>query len=312
MIQAFLSVLTVLIICAVGFYLQKKGAINKTILDFLSQITIRIAVPAIMFVYAYQNFTREFVSTSGKWMIFPLAFFCFLYFIAFLISKFSLKNKNDKGVFCSIITLPNTITMGIPITLSISGQKGLPHLISYFVTSTIFLWLFAAGQIAKDGGAARLKLSETIKRIFSVPMLSFMLGCFFSLTEINVPQFIFSSLEYLAGMNTPLTLIMTGAIIAGTEKENILPTKTDTIMTIGRLLLSPMLCLAGCLLFSVPQDMARVFVIMSGLPSMNQILNLSSFYGANEKIAAKLMMLTTIFSVASIPVVVFVLDLAFK
>jgi Predicted permeases len=307
--QAFAGIFGILLISGLGYYLSRINFMDASATRFVTKLATKVTIPCMLFKNAVTNFTPEFLETTGFWLLIPLLIIIFLHAMAYGIAKLLHIRKGDTGVFCAMISMPNTLSIGLPITLAIFGVTGIPYVMAFYVSTAVFFWGYAVNWVARDGGQMIVGKLEAVKRIFSPPLLAFLLGAGMNMVHVPLPNFIAAAVENLGGMTTPLTLLLTGSILADMGRDAFKLDKAGAVTLVGRLLLSPVVCLLICLAVSVPMEMTRNYTVQAGLPSMNQVLLMSKYYGANDRLCAQMLMLTTLLSLVTIPLTVLVLGM---
>lgn len=309
MLQAFAGVFGVLLISGLGYYLSRTNFMDASATRFITRLATKVAIPGMLFNNAVTNFTFEFLETTGFWLLIPLVVIIFLHALAYGIARVMCIRKEDMGVFCAMVSMPNTLSIGLPITLAIFGATGIPYVMAFYVSTAVFFWGYAVNWIARDGGQTTVGKLEAVKRIFSPPLVAFLLGAGMNMAHIPLPSFIAIATGNLGAMTAPLTLLLTGSILADMGRDAFKLDKAGAVTLVGRLLLSPLVSLILCLVVSVPMEMTKNYTVQAGLPSMNQVLLMSKYYGANDRLCAQMLMLTTLLSLVSIPLVVLVLGM---
>ncbi len=307
MFQAFEGVFGILLIVAVGYYLSQKRFMDTASTQFLTKLAAKIAIPCMLFNNAITNFTIDFLRSTGWGLLIPFCVIVILHGVAYISALLLRLPSSDRGVFCAMISMPNTLSIGLPITLAIFGTSGIPYVMAFYVATALFFWGFAVKMIARDAGIRESSRLEAIKKIFTPPLLAFLLGAAINMTGINMPKSFLIATGNLGAMTTPLTLLLTGSILAEMGREAFRLDKTGIITLLGRLALSPVVCLVICLGASLPHEITENYTVQSGLPSMNQVMLMSKYYGANQRLCAQMLTLTTLLSLLSIPMVILVL-----
>ena len=159
-----------------------------------------------MMIFSMQiPFTNE-VLMKGEYLI--LAAFAY-YGIAFLVAWFSpilmRAKKEEYGVFRFMIMFSNSMFMGFPILSMLYGQDAIFHAALFNIPFTILtysvgIWILRAQK--KDNG----KISFNPKLLLNPAFLSTILGLIFFLTSVSIPDPLYSSLELLNNVTTPLAL----------------------------------------------------------------------------------------------------------
>lgn len=310
-LNAFNGIFTIILLIGVGLIAARGKMINQNIYNFCSKFLMKFCVPALLFENALRNVTWEFLDSMGIMLLIPFAVQFLNYGLAMLASLvFKVKHK-DRGVFIAIFAVSNSIFIGLPVTLAIYGELSVPFVTACFIANIVCFWGLIVPGIARDGGAPTVTLRQKVTQVFSPPLIAFLFGCALNLIGIAVPSFITSAASYLGGVVTPLSMILIAFLLFTMGKNAFVLSRSTIIATIGRFVVAPTVCIIICLIAQVPADIAKVFVIITAMPVMNQAVILAGVYKANDYMAAQALAFTCIMSIVTIPLYVFLLELIF-
>ena len=62
---------------------------------------------------------------------------------------------------------------------------------------------------------------QTIKKVFSPPLMAFLIGLALVLANIKLPDFLLTSFQYVGNMATPLSLLVIGIEMAGISLSDV-------------------------------------------------------------------------------------------
>ena len=234
------------------------------------------------------------------------------YFIALGIAKLIKLPKSLEGIFISIFAMCNTMLMGFPICMQIFGEVSVPYVTAYYIANTLVFWILVAPRIAAGGTVGGvITRAEKIKRVFSPPLLSFLVGAAVSLLHIPVPAFLQTALTDFGALTSPIAMLLCGYLLASMGKDVLKTPRCIVGAVAARLLWAPVFCAGICLLMKVPPLPACVFCVQAAMPAMNQTVILSGLYRGNDRAAAQGLALSNILSVFIIPLVVMGLNQVF-
>ena len=189
--------------------------------------------------------------------------------------------------------------------MQIFGEVSLPYVTAYYIANTVVFWVLVAPRIAAGGEAqGSISLKDKIKRVFSPPLVSFLIGAAVNLVHIPVPQFVQTALTDFGSLTSPIAMLLCGYLLASMGKDVLKTPKCIVGAVAARLLWAPVFCAGVCLAMKVPALPACVFCVQAAMPAMNQTVILSGLYRGNDRAAAQGLALSNILSVFIIPLVV--------
>lgn len=298
------SILSILLIIAVGFILSKIKWIDNKTADVFSKIVINISLPSLMIINIYQRFSNEALSQYKYGII--TCFICILlsYLISYIIGRITKIDKAKLGIFCALFTFSNTIFIGLPVNTSIYGDESIPFVLLYYFANTTLFWTLGVYNIKKrkfDSDARLLNL-QSLRKIFSPPLLGFLIGLAIVLLNIELPVFLSDTLKHIGNLTTPLSMIFIGLMISSIKLKDIKLDLYSLIIIIGRFIISPLIVFLFLKTIEPPTLMQNVFILEAAMPIMAQIAVVARHYENESEYTSWLITFTTILSIFVIPV----------
>ena len=230
------------------------------------------------------------------------------YFIGHAVAKLLKVRRERVGVFCTVFFVSNTIFIGLPMTLALFGEEGIPYVMLYYMVNTTMFWVVAVHDMASDAGVAAPWLSrKTLKVVLNPPLLGFFAGIILVMLDWRLPMPIEASFRYLGGMTTPLAMLFIGIAISKVSLKDVTCDRELVAAMVGRFVICP-LCVMVCLpFFPLPKLMSDVFVMQAAMPAMTNTAIVSKVYGGDYKYAAMLTVVSTLLAVITTPFYMWVL-----
>lgn len=206
MSEILLRAASFIAIILLGYFLKKIGFFKQEDFTILSRITIRITLPASIIC----SFAGRTIDPSLLVLVF-MAIGCGLLYI-FLGYILNRGKSREKQAF-EMLNLPgyNIGTFVLPFTQSFLGPTGVIAT-SLFDTGNAVICLGGAYSLAamvKDGG--RFSIKRIIKALArSVPFVCYVIMLLLNLIHVQLPQFILSTAQVIAGANAFMAMLMIG------------------------------------------------------------------------------------------------------
>lgn len=294
------AISTLFIVMIFGFFLKKRKVFTKSADDFVVQLLTRAAIPSLMLLNGYSQFTEEFLRTY-----YPAILASFLSIVGTIIISlavgrlFHIKPANQ-GIFSAMFSFSNTIFIGIPVISGIFGQEAIPYLMLYYFMNTVLFWTLGVYLVGGDQGVHLFSL-QTLRKIFNLALVSFVIGLTLMLNEVSLPFPVTRSLGYLGSLVTPMASLFMGSIIADLSFKKFPGLKPTLLILMGRFLVSPLLVWSILRLFGFSGLLVQVLVIASALPVMMQTSVLAGYYGKDKQFTAFMVALTTLLAIVVMP-----------
>ena len=218
--NAFNGMFALMLLMLLGVFMTKKNFLTEDYYHFLTSFIMKYSVPALLFQNAIKNVTADFIAESGPLLLAPFVTQLGGYFIALGVAKLLKLDRSLQGIFISIFAMCNTMLMGFPICMQIFGEVSLPYVTAYYIANTVVFWVLVAPRIAAGGEAqGSISLKDKIKRVFSPPLVSFLIGAAVNLVHIPVPQFVQTALTDFGSLTSPIAMLLCGYLLASMGKD---------------------------------------------------------------------------------------------
>ncbi|CAK8054904.1 AEC family transporter [Eupransor demetentiae] len=303
------GVLEVLIIILVGFGLAKRGWFDKKTSRLIAKLVTQVALPAAMISTITKNFTADILLRTLPDLRFPILSMAILFGLSIGVARILRIKKDERGLFESMFLNSNTIFIGLPINMALFGVPSLPYVLVYYMANTTIFWTLGVYLIQRDGDQGNhLSAADVAKKVFSPPLLGFMLGVVLVLLHISLPAFLTKSLTDLGNMTVPLSMIFIGIAISRTKLSDIRFSRKIMGVLAGRFLVAPLLMAALVLPTGMPILMKQVFIMQAAMPVMTNAPVVSQLYGADDRYAAVAVAETTSLSLIFVPILMFLVQ----
>lgn len=322
MLAALGSVLSVILMIAIGFALAKRGWFDEAASKLLARLVVSVALPAYMIANLMGGYDRAKLLAMLPGLPIPFLVMLSCFALAHLIAAALRLPRDRRGTFASMLALSNTIFIGLPVNLAIFGEASMSSVLLYYIANTILFWTIGVYGIAQDGEtrggmkAASLLSREGIARIFSPPLVGFLSAVAMIMAGIKLPSFLLNLCKTLGAMTTPLSMLFIGIVVSRVEWRSLRLERDVALVLAGRFVLSPailvgLVTLAGSAGLELSPLMKGVFLVQSAMPAMTQTPILAKAYGADIEYAGIATSLTTVLSLATIPIFMWLVNVLF-
>ena len=138
-LNAFQSVLSIVVMIALGYYLTRRGLFDEGVSKLFSKLVINVSLPAMMVSNLLTSFDRENLYSAGKGMIIPFASMLICYAAAMAVARLIKVKPERKGIFQAMFFASNTIS---PASLRADSSRASADLSSLSISEiTSFICL---------------------------------------------------------------------------------------------------------------------------------------------------------------------------
>ncbi len=304
MLNSFNSILTIFIMIGTGFVLTKKGFFNKETSKLFSKLVINVSLPLMMIVNIPMRFSKEKLFNSLNGITVAFLSIIVTYLFALLISKMLKIDKSKKGIFCTMMAFSNSIFIGLPVNIALFGEESATYVFLFYIANTCLFWTLGVYSIRSCNTNKSNKFSgiKCLRKIFSPPLIGFIIGITLVLMEIKLPIFIVNSFRYIGNLTTPLSMFFIGTIIYSIDFREIKLDICSYMVFLGRFLIAPLIMFICLKVFKLPVLLNQVFIIEATMPIITQAALVSDFYDINSEYAAMMVGFSTVISMLIIPI----------
>ena len=172
------------------------------------------------------------------------------------------------------------------------------HASAFVTVFNILLWTVGFGMIT-----GTVEPKEVVRTVCTNPVLiAVVIGLVIYLCQIPVPEVIEQPLALIGNMNTPLSMIITGMMIAGSNLAQMLCDRRILSVMGIRMLLIPAVCFALFFACGFSGMAAGVVLLLEACPSAAITSVFAVQYSYDEEFAAGSVVITTLLSIVILPV----------
>ncbi len=207
----FQSILTLLGIGVLGFWILRRGIIPENVIAVLSRLAIDIALPSVIFARIMLNFDPQVTPGWWKlpfwWLLFAALALALSLLFRYLVpksfrSEFTVSLFFQNGLFFPIIIIAGLFGAGSPFLVQLFIFIIL-HPVLFFSTTHLFF-----KQHKGDSQKTALNLQRIINPVLLSTLLA--MGIVLSGAERFFPGFLVTMFEMLGAMTLPLIMIILG------------------------------------------------------------------------------------------------------
>ena len=310
MLHGLEGIFEVLFIIAIGVALTKKGWFGSNMSAVFSKLVMKISLPLYMLCQMEKDFTHDSLIRIAPDLILPFASIFLAYAVGRIAAKVLHIRRERQGVFVTCFFIANTIFIGLPVNLALFGTQSVPSVMLYYMANTTMFWTLGIYHIVNDsqGGKGNMPLfsAQTIKKVFSPPLMGFLIGLILVLANVKLPGFLLTSFQYVGNMATPLSLLVIGIEMAGISLSDVHWDRDVIGALVGRFIVCPACVLALLPFIPVTPMSAQVFTMQASMPAMTQMTVVAKSIGADVRYSTQVTFITVIMGIVVIPLYMFI------
>ncbi|MBR2325073.1 MAG: AEC family transporter [Clostridia bacterium] len=301
-----LGAVAILLAAAVpGYVLKKKNMVSEDTMPSLSKILLYICTPCLS-IYTFKNatFSMEMLGNIGVFSLLALLVQVIILGIAYLLFRRKMKEPLYR-IMTIACALGNCAFFGIPILEALYPETASGLLIYtsvYAIIMNVIGWTIGAAIISQN-----LKYVSVKKVLLNPATVALVLAVPFFVFEIPLPESLDSMISLIGRMATPISMLIMGMRLATTDLKRLFTTKQIYIAIFMKQFVMALVCLLLVAFLPVDGGMKAVLYIICCCPVASVVLNFSEILGEGQKEAASAVLLSTLFSIVTLPIMVLLL-----
>ena len=293
----FQTMLKLFLLLILGFVLFKCHIFDEYTNKKISALIVNVASPMLIIS------SIAGVEGSNKSIVFLMIGAGILMFIGFIILGKIINRifpfpKKDWPVYECMVVFANTGFMGYPVLLDVFGQEAVFYASLIHMAFNFFVYTYAIMCLTK-GDDSEFKLNY--KQLLTPGIF---VGIFIYLFDIQLPSVLMDTINSVGSLTAPLSMMMIGSSLAVYPIKDSFTDWRSYVFAFVRLMIVPFVTMIMCRLLHIDAFYANITIITNAMPVGSMVLMLATQYNANVKIVTRNIVVSTLLSVITIPIVV--------
>ena len=313
--KLYIVVATLFILLAIGFLCRKTGIIDDVASKKLSRLFLSVGQPAMLISsLASAEFNDENLRIALIMVILGFVYHILLAVLSYIFSAPLKKNLDEQKLSEFGFMFANCAFIGFPIFDALLGPVGKFMASFLCVSFNILLWTW--GMIIMGRGRNDIKLTPK-KALINFGTIPCLIGFLLFMLKapaigFELPEFIMSGAQYLSNLCTPISVLVTGALIATQSPRKIfLNWKLYYFNAVKLILLPLILCLLSkLLLILIPIEGLEIYAIFvtaaAALPTASSVTMMAETYGLDSGYSSLTVGTSSLLAVLTIPLTMMV------
>ena len=296
----FQTMLKLFLLLVLGFVLFKCHIFDEYTNKKISSLIVNVASPMLIMS------SIAGVEGNNKSIVFLMIGAGILMYIGFIILGKIINRifpfpKKDWPVYECMVVFANTGFMGYPVLLDVFGQEAVFYASLIHMAFNFFVYTYAIMCLTK-GDDSEFKLN--FKQLLTPGIILIFVGIFIYLFDIQLPSVLMDTINSVGSLTAPLSMMMIGSSLAVYPIKDSFTDWRSYVFAFVRLMIVPFVTMIMCRLLHIDAYYANITIITNAMPVGSMVLMLATQYNANVKIVTRNIVVSTLLSVITIPIVV--------
>ncbi len=279
-----------------GFFARRWSIVDDQFMPNLSKFILNIAQPC-MIVASVLN-KEHLMSNLDVVVLILVGFGCYLLLVAgaFLTVKI-LHIKVDQGTYRFMFTFSNVGFMGYPVVESLFGGDALFNVTLFILVFQMVIYTIGAFFLSGD----KKHITFSPKMFCKPSIIAVFLACIIYFTNFTAPQIFADCFDYVGDLTSPSSMILIGATLGLISFKDMLGTPKLYLMLAIKMILFPIMFYCILSPFLTNPLLLGIITVIMAMPVATNATMLSMVYGGNQKLASTGVLVSTVASMVTIP-----------
>lgn len=295
MSSVFSQMIILITFAFAGYILSKLGKVDSTHAKILSVLELFVFLPCTVIKTFSRNFTVKYFKNNYDLIIAGTLILLAVICLTFLIAKVLSKKGYERNVYLYSLIVPNTGYVGYALTEALYGSKTLQDVMIFGISMNIF--------INTVGYCLLTKKKISLRNLCNPVVISMLIGAVIGITSLKLPQTALKILDSGGNCMAPVSMLIAGIVVSEFDILKLLKNYKNYIVMALRLLIIPTVLALVIKLIGFEEYLIYVILIYALPCGMNAVV-FPKLVDENSEIGASLALLSTVFSCATIPVMI--------
>ena len=322
-----------------GIILIRTKVLNRENMEVVSRLVIKLALPVMIFTNTVNGVDKEMLFHSLS--ILGIAFFMYicLFGLSFLSGKMFHLQGDHQQLYSAMSAFGNIGFMGIPIVTSIFPERGMLYISVFTMIDQLMLWTVGVGLTSKAGDRVE-KVSEIqsscgqvkadrknvavgrsatdrtvdkrvsfdFKKLINPVTVAIVLSLIFILAGIQLPKILNTAFSKIGATATPLAMIYLGGVFACMDVRKYVCKLDYYGIVVIKMLIFPVIFYLIQGLLPISAEIRMTMTLTSAMPVMSSVVMMANAYGTDGDYAMGGILVTTVCSIVTLPLVYWILQ----
>lgn len=297
----FHQILVMFLLMLVGYLLFRRSVFDNHTTTRLSTLLNTLVMPCCVL----SSFNRMFDPVLARSLGLTLLCACVVFLVSILLANRLYRPGHPQNFRdCRMcVVFSNNGFMALPLLSAMFGETGVFLGSAHIVVMAIALWTYGVMQVNRDYRFSPMRI------LYNPGVIAALLGLALFVSPFTLPSDVSAALTHIANLNTPLAMLVLGGYLAQTDLRACFTDLRIWQVSAVRLLVIPAITMA--LLLVVPLDHTAKLTLLVGTAAPTAIASamFAQMYGSDYLYSTKVVALTTILSLVTLPGIIAVMDL---
>lgn len=292
---------------AVGFYFNKKNILDAETSKKLSYLVVNFTSP-LLIISSAGSVSGGSQGDILLMLVAGLALYICLPLISMIAARLVRAPKDCRGTYQCMLMFANTGFMGYPVVQALYGDSAIFYTTIFNFGYTLLFYTMASFLLDRDAGQSS-KFDP--RRLINIGLIAGLIALIIPFSGITLPDIILQPCSFIGSITTPMSMLIIGSNMANYPLKDIFSEKRVYIMAVIRLLVIPILTAFYMSRLTTNASLICMTAMTLGMPVGSMVAMASSKYEKQGRIGSISVVMTTLCSMITIPILAVIFKLWF-
>lgn len=298
------KIIVLFIAMLAGFIAKKAKCVDVAGIKTMSNLLAFITNPCLIVASLQTDCKTEVLITAGQILLLSFVIHGAMALISDRMFR-KVRRASDRAVYSFGLMYMNCGFMGYPIMQAMFPENGLLYGVIYTIPFNLFVWTHGVAVMSRSNDDGKTGSIDWKKVFLNPGLLSTVLSALLFISGIRFPAVMTEGISMVGDMTFPLSMLIIGGLLADINLLSLLADWKLFLFSVVKLAVLPLAVLGIFTAVGAAPSLtvALVCVTMCAAPTASNTAVLAEVYGGNSSLAAKLVGITTLYSLVTMPTV---------
>lgn len=299
-------VFPIFVMLTIGVYVRRKNMVTDQSLSVMNKLVFRIFMSSLLFINI-SNMDIKAVLDIKNLKLVGVIWSClfFITILSYFLFEKTMKDRNKIPVMIQGAYRANLALFGIPMAMSLYGDKGL-GVMSLVSAAAIPLTNMMAVSLLEGYATKKVNIKKVLFSILKNPLIiCSTLALIIVFLDIKLPKLIKNPIVSLGQVATPLSFVVLGATLKFDSLVKNL--KLSMVANVIKLIILPMIAVSIGIKLGFKNEYLLGILGATGAPGAVSSFIMVKEIGGDENLAAELVVSSTLLSIITLFIWIFTL-----
>ncbi|MDK9712265.1 AEC family transporter [Acidaminobacter sp.] len=295
------QVFVIFLLIVIGAFVKRLKVVTDDVIREVGGLVLNVTLPAFLITSMNMEFSPSVLKSSAMFLVISLSVYVFGILMVKPATWLLKVDGKAMDVYEYIILFSNFGYMGYPVINLIYGSQGVFYAAIYNLPFSFLVWTHGVHVLKRHTDSASV---HSKKFHVNASLVAIVTGFILFLMSVELPAPIFDALTLVGSMTTPLSMMFIGFILADSDFKQLTMDWKVYAFSLLRLLIMPICVYFVLMTMGFEGLLLGVPVVISAMPAAANSAVIAAQYGSDYQLASRAIFISTLLSIATIPLFV--------